>query len=142
MATLMVDWQGYLADTLALLNEQSAAAFTPDLAALDALIESLSVGGTTAVPSLNIISPAADVVADSQPVLQWESFPGAATFQVLLLDDDAYPPVVILDETTSETSFAVTSPLAAGSYSWTVWAFDANDQLLAELTSSFVVAEE
>jgi hypothetical protein len=42
---------------------------------------------------------------------------------------------------TTQTSIQLMSPLAAGSYSWTVLALDANGLPLAELTSSFVVVQ-
>ncbi|MAT99718.1 MAG: hypothetical protein CL608_21470 [Anaerolineaceae bacterium] len=141
-ATLMADWQGYLEDTLALLNEQSAAAFTPDLAAVDALIQSLSVGGTTAVPSLNIVWPEAEEAVDGQPILQWEPFADAVNYHVVVLDDVAYPPQVVLDKTVTEPMLAVETALAPGHYSWTVWAQDGETTVLAELTSSFIVADE
>jgi len=40
---LMNDFLGYLARTAAMLNEQPAASFTPDLSALDALVRSIEV---------------------------------------------------------------------------------------------------
>lgn len=55
------------------------------------------------------------------------------------MDDDAYPPVVVVDEEVAETSFTVAAPLAPGSYSWTVLARDANGAVVAELTSHFIV---
>ncbi|MBE2223295.1 MAG: hypothetical protein IAF02_17275 [Anaerolineae bacterium] len=141
-AAMLADWQGYLTETLDLLNEQPPDAFTPSLAELDALINSLSVAGTTAVPQLTVISPDNGASVDSQPVLQWQSYPGAVSYQVIVLDDDAYPPVVVLDQTTSDTSMTVTTPLEPGSYSWTVWAHDADGKVLAELNSAFLVADE
>jgi len=89
-----------------------------------------------------LIAPAAGATVGAEPLLQWQGFPGAVRYQVIVLDDDAYPPAVVLDETTSETSFTVTPPLESGSYSWTVWAFDDGDKLLAELTSNFMAAEK
>ncbi|MCL4262905.1 MAG: hypothetical protein KJ069_06805 [Anaerolineae bacterium] len=139
--TLMEDWQGYLAQTLTLLDEQPASAFTPDLAALDAVINSLSVAGTTAVPTLQPIWPENEESVDSQPVLQWETFPGAVNYHVIVLDDAAFPPQVVIDQTVSEPLLAVEQPLAPGHYSWTVWAQDAETAVLAQLNSAFYVKD-
>lgn len=136
--TLMADWPGYLAQTLALLDEQPPAAFTPDLAALDELIRSLSVAGTTAVPSLQLIRPANEESVGSQPVLQWEAFPGAASYHIVVLDDAAYPPQVVLDQTLSEPMLAVEQPLSPGHYSLTIQAFDHSGKLVAESNSNFM----
>ncbi|MBK8905299.1 MAG: hypothetical protein IPM53_29220 [Anaerolineaceae bacterium] len=108
-----------------------------DTAVLAELTSTFSVKNVVA-----LVAPAAGETVAAEPLLAWQAFPGAVTYQVIVLDDDAYPPVVVLDEMTSETSFAITLPLGAGSYSWIVRAFDKNDALVAELTSSFVVAEE
>jgi len=139
-ATLMEDWQGYLEQTLALLNEQPSAAFTPDLAALDTLINSISVAETTAAPSLQLTWPNSEESVDDQPILQWQSYPGATSYQVIVIDDAAYPPVVVFDQATTDTSLVVTPSLKAGSYTWSVWAHDSNGKVLAELNSSFIVA--
>jgi hypothetical protein len=42
-ATLVSNYQGYLAETLTLLEAPTAGAFTPDLAEIDRLIESLDI---------------------------------------------------------------------------------------------------
>ncbi|MBK8986875.1 MAG: hypothetical protein IPM39_12505 [Chloroflexi bacterium] len=142
---LMEDWQGYLAQTLALLDEQPTSAFTPDLAALDAVINSLSVAGTAAVPILQPIWPENEASVDSQPVLQWQEFPGAVSYHIVVLDDAAFPPQVVLDQTVTEPLLAVEQPLAPGHYSWTVWAQDALEAqygvtaVLAQLNSTFFV---
>ncbi len=140
-AALMADWQGYLAQTLALLDEQPTAAFTPDLAALDAVIHSLSVAETTAVPTLQPIWPENEESVDSQPVLQWEAFPGAVSYHVVMLDDVAFPPQVVLDQTVTEPLLAVAQPLAPGHYSWTVFAQDGETAVLAQLNSAFFVKD-
>ncbi|MFO7682288.1 MAG: hypothetical protein R6X34_19790 [Chloroflexota bacterium] len=56
-----------------------------------------------------------------------------------MVDDAAYPPVVVLDAAATDTSLVVTPPVKPGSYTWTVWAFDDSEKLLAELNSSFNV---
>ncbi|HUM71982.1 MAG TPA: hypothetical protein PLK31_24400, partial [Chloroflexota bacterium] len=90
-------------------------------------------GGLTAVWPPNGES------VDNQPILQWEPYPGVTMYHVVVIDDDAYPPVVIADEETKETIFAVSTLLEAGSYSWTVWAKDANGAVIAEANNQFVV---
>ena len=89
---------------------------------------------------LSLVAPAEEATVDSEPLLQWQSYPDAVKYQIIILDAAAYPPVVVMDQTTHDTSFMVTPALKAGSYTWTVWAFDSNDKLVAELNSSFIVA--
>ena len=86
-----------------------------------------------------LVAPAAGETVSPEPLLQWQAFPGAVNYQIVVIDDDAYPPVVILDQTMTETSLLVTPALESGSYSWTVWAKDDNDVVIAELTSQFNV---
>lgn len=138
---LMADWPGYLARTLALLDEQPAAAFTPDLAALDRLISSLSVAGTEPPASLQVVWPEDGESVDSRPVLQWEAYPGAVDYHVVVLDDEAFPPEVAIDQTVSEPLLAVEEPLEPGHYSWTVWAQDGERAELAQLGSTFFVKD-
>lgn len=140
-ATIMEDWQGYVDQTVGLLTDQPTAAFTPDLAVLDALINSLTVSGTTAVPQMKVVWPDNVEVVDSQPILQWEGFPGAASYHVIVLDDIAYPPQAVLDQTVVETVLPVNPPLAPGHYSWTILAQDDQDATVAELTSNFIVPD-
>lgn len=140
-ATLMEDWPGYVAQTTAMLNGQPTTAFTPDLAALDELISSISVAGTTAVPTLQLTWPNNEESVDNQPVLQWQEFPGALNYHVIVLDDVAYPPQVIIDQTVTEPMLAMDTPLKPGHYSWTVWAQDGETAVLAELASTFTVKD-
>lgn len=140
--SLMEDWPGYIAQTATLLNAQPTTAFTPNLAALDALLSSLSVAGAAPIPSITAVWPEDGESVDAQPVLQWEAQPGAVNYQVIVLDDVAFPPQVIIDQAVLEPMLAVDAPLPAGHYScWTIWAYDADGKLLAELASSFVVAQ-
>lgn len=138
-ATLMEDWQGYVAQTVDLLNKQPASAFTPDLAAVDAVIHSLSLTGLTAVPELEGVWPENGESVDNQPVLQWTALAGAARYEVVVVDDDAFPPVVAFNQFTTDTVMPVTPALESGSYSWTVRALGANDAVLAELNRQFLV---
>ena len=90
--------------------------------------------------ALEPVAPADGAAISAEPVLQWQSYPGAVRYQVVVVDAAAYPPVVVLDKTTTETSLVVTPALKPVSYTWTVWAFDGSDKLVAELNSSFTVA--
>ncbi len=136
---LMEDWSGHLAQTLALLDGQPASAYTPDLAALDGLIRSLSVGGMT--PALEATWPNNGESVDAQPVLQWAAFPGAARYEVVVVDDDVYPPVVAFSQFTTDTVVSVEPGLQPGSYSWTVRALADNDAVLAESNRVFRVKD-
>lgn len=138
-ATLMADWQGYVAQTVDLLNRQPTATFTPDLATLDAVINSLSLAGLTAAPELEGVWPDNGESVDNQPILQWAAFPGAVRYELVVVDDDAFPPVVAFSQFTTDTVMPVTPALDPGSYSWTVRALDANDALLGELNRQFLV---
>jgi hypothetical protein len=91
--------------------------------------------------AINLVAPAVGEQIGPDILLQWQSYPGAVSYQVIVIDDAAYPPKVASDLATTETSLALPAPLKPGSYSWTVWAFDENQQLVAELTGSFVVTD-
>ena len=69
----------------------------------------------TVKADLELLSPRSGASVDASPVLKWKSFPGATRYQLIVVDDDAYPPQVVLDQVTTETSFTVTSPLVPGS---------------------------
>ncbi|MBK9055840.1 MAG: leucine-rich repeat domain-containing protein [Chloroflexi bacterium] len=142
LTALVEDWLGYLTQTTQLLNESAAASFTPDLIALDTLINSLSVSGTLDLPVIESISPGNEEIVNSQPVLQWQSFPGAVNYHVIVLNDGAYPPQVVFDQFVTETMFTVDPPLLPGHYSWTVWAQDEQGTVIAGLTGTFSVNED
>jgi hypothetical protein len=95
----------------------------------------------TAVPTLQLTWPENEESVDSQPVLQWEAFPGAVSYHIVVLDDAAFPPPVALDQTVTEPMLAVDQPLAPGHYSWTVWAQDRETAVLAQLNSAFFVKD-
>lgn len=76
---------------------------------------------------------------DLSPILQWAAFPGADHYQIVILDDDAFPPEVMYDESVTDTLFAVPQPLEPGSYSWTVFARNANNDDLAQSGRQFSV---
>lgn len=138
-AAMMEGWPDYVAETVDLLNEQPATAYTPDLAALDALISSLSVSGLTSLPEIEVLGPAQGESVDGQPVLQWANFPGTKRYEVIVVDDGAYPPAVVFSQFTTDTTLAVPTDLDPGSYSWTVRAQDSDGKVVAELNSNFIV---
>jgi hypothetical protein len=142
-ADVVEDHPAYLARIAALLEEQPAAAFAPDLALLDALVRSISVAGITPPPAIGGegIWPGEAEAVDPQPVLQWPAVPGAASYQVVVLDDVAFPPVVVIDQTVSEPMLAVEAPLAPGHYSWTVRALAGDGAVLAVLNQTFLVKD-
>jgi hypothetical protein len=88
---------------------------------------------------LVLVWPPDREAVDGTPVLQWQGFPGAVQYQVVILADEAYPPRVEIDQTVNEPSYAVSPPLGAGHYSWTVRAQDSHQAVLAELNSRFSV---
>jgi hypothetical protein len=88
-----------------------------------------------------LVAPAAFEEVGAEPLLQWQAYPGAASYQVIVINDDAFPPVVVCEHTTTDTAYTVSPPLEPASYSWRVWAFDGNDKLVAELNSNLVVKE-
>lgn len=141
MTALMEDWPGYLEHTATMLNEQPAMAFSPDLAAIDALINSPSVASM--IPPAAIegegIWPSNGESVDSRPALKWMEVPGATSYQVLVLDDEAFPPVLVIDHSVDEPMLAVDQPLDLGHYSWSVRALAEDDTVLAELTRTFLV---
>ncbi len=87
-----------------------------------------------------LVAPAAFEKVGAEPLLQWQAYPGAVNYQVLVINDDAYPPVVVCQHTTTDTSYVVSPALEPANYSWRVWAFDSSDNLVAELNSNLVVA--
>ncbi len=90
-------------------------------------------GGLTAV------WPANGESVDNKPILQWEAFPGVSQYHVIVVDDDAYPPVVAFDQVTAETMIEVTPALEPGSFSWTVQGLDETGRILAEANNQFMV---
>lgn len=90
---------------------------------------------------IEVVEPANFAPASALSTLTWKAFPNAVVYQVILLDDDAYPPVVVADEETAATTWTAAEPLEPGSYSWTVWAKDANGVTMAEAVSQFIVEE-
>ncbi len=131
------NWESYVTETVQMLNGQPAAAFLPDLALLDELVRSITI--TPAAAELEGVWPENGESVDVEPILQWASFPGVDRYEVVVVDDDAFPPVVAYETTTAETSVPVTPALVPGSYSWTVRALDADGATLAELNRQFWV---
>lgn len=88
---------------------------------------------------LVLVWPADREAVDVTPVLQWQAFPGAIRYRVLIDTGPADVPQVVVDQLVTEAQFAVTSPLQPGAYRWTVQAQDADQVILAELNSQFSV---
>jgi len=78
---------------------------------------------------------------DSSPLLQWQAFPGAVQYRVLVVTGPADSPQVVVDQVVQQTQFAVTPPLKPGSYRWTVRALDAKQVVAAELNGEFSVKD-
>jgi hypothetical protein len=87
---------------------------------------------------VTLVAPDAFETVGAEPELKWQAYPGAISYQVIVIND-AFPPVVVCEHTTTETSYVVSPALEPASYSWRVWAFDSNNQLVAELNSNIVV---
>ena len=60
-------------------------------------------------------------------------------YHLIVVDDDAFPPVVLADEETTATTLTIPTPLEAGSYTWTIWAKDVNGVTVAEANSQLMV---
>lgn len=141
-ATLLEDWQGYLTETVQLLSKRQTNLFTPDLAALDALVGTISVAGTQEKAQLEGMWPEDGEAVDNHPILQWAAYAGATHYEVVVVDDDAYPPQAVFNAITEATSLEVTPPLEAGSYSWTVWARNTDGIIVAELARQFWIEDD
>jgi hypothetical protein len=90
---------------------------------------------------MTLVSPAAGAVVSPDVLLEWNAYPNATSYQVIVIDDDAFPPLVVLDTPTAETSMMLPSPLQSGSYSWTIQALAEDGTTLAELNSTFLVED-
>ena len=88
---------------------------------------------------LTAVWPSNGESVDNKPILQWEAFPGVSQYHVIVVDDDAYPPVVAFDQVTAETMSEVTPALEPGSFSWTVQGLDEAGRILAEANNQFMV---
>jgi hypothetical protein len=140
------DHAAYLAGVVQGLNGADPAAFDPELSRLDAWIATLvvSAGGEVAqppeLPALGLVGPADAAEVSPTPVLEWQPFAGATTYQVVVVT--GFPPEVVFETTTAETTVAVAPALAGRDlHYWTVWAKDAAGENVASLSSSFMVVE-
>ena len=75
--------------------------------------------------------------APNRAVLSWLPVPGAKQYQVEMRNDSAGQNLTPV--TTVATSYAPTTDLASGTYTWKVTAFDAAGGAMATATSTFVV---
>jgi phosphatidylethanolamine-binding protein (PEBP) family uncharacterized protein len=64
--------------------------------------------------SLELLEPIDGAKVGVSPTLRWAGFPGATRYQVLVIDSDAYPPEVVIDQTTTGTRWVVATPLIPG----------------------------
>jgi hypothetical protein len=131
------NYASYVQETVAIVNAEPPAAFIPDLALLDELVRSITI--TPAPAALEGVWPENGESVDAEPILQWAAFPGATQYALVVVDDDAFPPVVAFETTATETAVPVTPALPPGSYSWTVRALDGSGAVLAELNRQFLV---
>lgn len=72
------------------------------------------------------------VLSDTPESLQWQPYPGAAYYRVLLLQ--TYGSYTNIEVRTEETQLILTQPLMSCEYIWAVTAFDASGALLASST--------
>lgn len=87
---------------------------------------------------LTITEPGAGALqAPNRAVLSWLPVPGAKQFQVEMRNDSAGQNLTPV--TTVATSYAPTTNLASGTYTWKVTAFDAAGGAMATATSTFIV---
>lgn len=130
---------GYLQQTTQALNELSLVNFDPALDRIDDLLRSLSVATAGAPVTVQGRWPDEGEAVDAEPVLQWEAFPDASQYELVVVDDDAYPPFVAFSHTGPEVVVPIAPALAPGSYSWTVRAQDTEGNTLGELNRQFLV---
>jgi hypothetical protein len=88
---------------------------------------------------IETIEPGNFEIVPAASALIWEPYPDAVVYRVVLLENDTFPPVVVSDTSTKETTFLVTTPLEPGSYSLTVWVKDTDSVIVAESNNQFVV---
>ena len=72
-------------------------------------------------------------------MLQWQSFPGAVQYQVVIVDDQANPPQAVVDQMVQASLYAVAPPLKPGSYKLDGAGAGRQQVVLAELSSEFSV---
>lgn len=88
--------------------------------------------------TVQLASPAAGEQVGAAPVLRWESFPGAAKYEVFVID--AGTTELLYREFVTGTQFPIVTALPAGrTYDWVVNAVAADGGLLADNTGRFVV---
>lgn len=93
-----------------------------------------AVTGQTASCQLTLLNPANTVELESGSgvILEWETHPAAATYDILMWNDSLPDRPHILDfVTTTVPSYHFGQTLEPGRYVWSVRAFDTNDQQVA-----------
>ena len=105
------------------------------------LVGCIAAGSETASSQpVAVIWPAANEAVDTQPVLQWQAFPDAVQYQIIVTDT-ATSATLFADKTT-ETVMPVSPALPTGAnYTWTVQAQDANGEVIGEGHSFFYVKD-
>lgn len=91
--------------------------------------------------NLVLVWPPDREAVDEAPLLQWQAFEGAAQYRVVITLDQPSPPAAVVDQVVAEPRYAVSPPLAPGAYRWTVEAQDAEQRVLAVLSSRFSVKD-
>jgi hypothetical protein len=81
---------------------------------------------------LQLVNPMAGArVSGTALTLQWQAYPDAA-YYLVSIDSSGTQPDPLSDQRVSSTSYALTSPLPAGTYTWTVEAYTTKDHELAQ----------
>jgi hypothetical protein len=88
--------------------------------------------------TVTTVAPLVDAQVVALPTLSWQSFPGAAQYEIFVID--AGTTELLHRESVADTHFTVTAPLKPGrTYDWVVNAIAADGGLLADGESRFVV---
>jgi hypothetical protein len=81
---------------------------------------------------LQLVNPmAGSRVSATALTLQWQAYPDAA-YYLVSIDSSGAQTDPLSDQRVSSTSYTLTSPLPAGSYTWSVEAYTSKDHELAE----------
>ena len=75
-------------------------------------------------------------VSDAKPVLKWESYPGAAYYNVYVSPEDGLATILNIDNY-DKNEISPDQPLLACDYTWKIEAFNAHGVRIAEYTDYF-----
>ncbi len=103
--------------------------------------QTLNVGDNIIIKyDMQSIGPAEDAqISEPRPVIEWEAYPDAASYEVTLDSDRGYS--VFLFEETQETSMTPTSDLLTCGYSWYIKAYNSSGIQIAETEGMWHFAE-